>query len=158
MHVRCQNASGGVGWFCPAARGSLSPRAGRGWGEGASTRAWRRRNEDKLSAATAKKFDRRRTKALALLSLLVARRIQIRASRAAPTSTLPRLRGREGRGPVDFVCRERRLVIEVDGGQHAVTNATPSANNGSPRGAPRHNAVTARGELSLPRAAARWDR
>ncbi len=37
-----------------------SPRArGEGWGEGASTHAWRKRNEDAFGSATAKKFNTR---------------------------------------------------------------------------------------------------
>jgi very-short-patch-repair endonuclease len=30
-----------------------------------------------------------------------------------------------GRYVVDFLCRERRLVVEVDGGQHAVSRTDP---------------------------------
>ena len=44
-----------------AARDSLSPRAGRGWGEGASTHAWRKGDEDKSSQAASQKRDHRRT-------------------------------------------------------------------------------------------------
>jgi very-short-patch-repair endonuclease len=36
-----------------------------------------------------------------------------------------------GRFIVDFVCREKRLIVELDGSQHADSRAMRSATNGS---------------------------
>ena len=104
-----------VGWLspCDGARSQSRrsrlplPACGRGRGEGASTHALRKRHEDEFGSAVAEKFHARRTQALAIPSLPVARRIQIRASRTDRA-----------------VRRGLRLSratprIEVDGGQHA---------------------------------------
>jgi very-short-patch-repair endonuclease len=37
-----------------------------------------------------------------------------------------------GRFVVDFVCRERKLIVEIDGGQHADNKPTPYVINGLP--------------------------
>ena len=85
-----------------------SPRLrGEGWGEGASTHAWGKRNEDPVGEAIAEAFDCRRAKLW-----------QYIRSRSLAGFKFVR---QEPIGPyiVDFACREKRLVIEIDGGQHA---------------------------------------
>jgi very-short-patch-repair endonuclease len=80
------------------------------------------RGKDQKRAERARSLRRARTRRIDGVdthSRSPPRRLQIRAPRAdrslTPSLTLPRLRGRVREG----VCRKRRLIIELHGGQHA---------------------------------------
>jgi very-short-patch-repair endonuclease len=103
--------SSGVIWR-PTGRHSLSPRArerGEGRGEGQKVETLRGKNHKRAERA----------------------RLLRRSLTRAEFELWTRLRGRQlgglkfvrqqsiARYYVDFVCRERRLIIELDGGQHA---------------------------------------
>ena len=60
-HARRATDRGALIWLRLAARGSLSPRAGRGWGEGASTHARSKGNENRFGQTPAQKLDICRT-------------------------------------------------------------------------------------------------